>query len=650
MMVNKVKRLISIVLIAALVILPSCSGKFSSDESELVIGVEGITAELNPLYASNDSDRAISAQIFATVQRLNSRNALVNYGGGISYELVGENQVKYTVTLRDDMFFSDGTNVTIDDLIFFYHLISDATYDGVYSDWHLNDIVGLNEYYYDDVDYSDSVAEIEAEVQANYSSLTISKSDFVNYLIANGLEGKFVGGLDSVSPSGKTWREYFTEIEYFDELENLGENPTDMELLKVAARAEAENNPLAYNPQSYYKEILLGEYLGSNYSDGADVTSISGIRKVNDYSCTILFNSRNINAVSEINIPIMSRAVYESDYVKGNASAVKEKASSAIGSGPYVLKESGDKGVKLVANEYYFGSLPDFASLRFVDLEAENIDPVDAINNGDVDIISVTATDDVLSSLDSDKIKTSVSNVNNYVSVFFNPDTLELGERKSLAGFCNFNKLLSEEIGRHYTAVYMPLSIRFDEYPADVISPVYSENTYSNYLLLNPDGIGEVTAYCVAPENSLEHTVLKSYKKVLADNGITLEIVLSDAAQLDEAIASGKADLWIEAVSDGATCDKYDYYNSSGIYNKTGFSDAELDALTASLHSAVGFSDRKSMVKSLLGLVMAQALECPLYQLQTVTAYNTDKISPDSFGDNFDYDGFTYVLPLLKRK
>ena len=146
MMVNKVKRLISIVLIAALVILPSCSGKFSSDESELVIGVEGITAELNPLYASNDSDRAISAQIFATVQRLNSRNALVNYGGGISYELVGENQVKYTVTLRDDMFFSDGTNVTIDDLIFFYHLISDATYDGVYSDWHLNDIVGLNEY------------------------------------------------------------------------------------------------------------------------------------------------------------------------------------------------------------------------------------------------------------------------------------------------------------------------------------------------------------------------------------------------------------------------------------------------------------------------------------------------------------------------
>ena len=143
-MIN-VKRLISILLVAAIIILPSCSGKFSSDDSELVIGVEDITAEFNPLYAVNESDKAISSQIFSTVQRMNSHNALVNYCGGISYELIGENQVKYTVTLRDDLFFSDGTNVTIDDLIFFYHLMSDATYDGVYSDWHLNDIVGLNE-------------------------------------------------------------------------------------------------------------------------------------------------------------------------------------------------------------------------------------------------------------------------------------------------------------------------------------------------------------------------------------------------------------------------------------------------------------------------------------------------------------------------
>lgn len=647
----KIKRLISMVLVAAIIILSSCSGKFGSDNSELIIGVENITANVNPLYAVNESDRVISSQVFATVQRMNSHNALVNYCGGISYELVGENQVKYTVTLRDDLFFSDGTNVKIDDLIFFYHLISDATYDGVYADWHLNDIVGLDEYYYDDVDFYNSVAEIEADIEENYSPSTIAKSDFVNYLIANGLEGKFIGGLDSLSPSGKTWREYFTDIEYTEELEKLGDNPSDMELLKVAARAEAENNPLAYSPQNYYREILLGEYLGSNYSDGADVTSISGIRKVNDYSCTILFNSRNINAVSEINIPIMSRSVYAAEYVKGNASVIKEKASSAIGAGPYVLKEIGDKTVKLTANEHYFGGKPDFTSLRFVDLKAENKDPVEAINNGEVDIISVTATDDVLNSFDSDKIKTSVSNNNCYVSVFFNSRTLELGQRKSLAGFCNFNKLLSTEIGRNYTAVYMPLSVRFEEYPSDVIAPVYSENTYSNYLRLNPEGkMDNITAYCTASDSSLEYKVLNNLKSVLAENGIKMVIILADSARLEEDVISGKADLWIETVYDGATCDKYDYYNSAGKLNKTSINDAEIDAVTASLHGAVGFSDRQAMIKSLFNLVMAQAVECPLYQLQTVTAYNVKKISPDSFGDNFDYDGFTYVLPHLKRK
>jgi hypothetical protein len=70
---------------------------------------------------------------------------------------------------------------------------------------------------------------------------------------------------------------------------------------------------------------------------------------------------------------------------------------------------------------------------------------------------------------------------------------------------------------------------------------------------------------------------------VLEKNGIKTEIILVDStALLEEAIISGKADLWIEFVPDGQTCDKYDYYNSAGTINKTGLNDAEIDALTAS--------------------------------------------------------------------
>ena len=141
---------------------------------------------------------------------------------------------------------------------------------------------------------------------------------------------------------------------------------------------------------------------------------------------------------------------------------------------------------------------------------------------------------------------------------------------------------------------------------------------------------------------------LNEYKTLLSKKGITLNIVVADAAGLDAAITSGKADIWIDFVPDGATSDKYDYYNSAGTLNKTAVNDNKINELTAGIRSAIGLSARASMVSNLLDQVMEQAVEFPLYQLQLVTIYNTDTIDPASFGDSFDYDGFEYALPVLK--
>lgn len=642
------KALVSIFLVFSLFLLTSCGDSFSAKDTELVIGVENIDGELNPLYSVSESDKIISSQIFGYVQIQGTDNSLVNSCGGISYEYVGDSQVKYTVTLRDDMFFSDGRNVTIDDLIFFYHFAADATYDGVYSDWYLNDIVGLKEYYYDDADYVRSLAQIDSEVTEKYSSSTISKSDYINYLIATKLEGKFAAGLNSLSPNGKTWADYFRSIEYIDELEKLGTAPSETELLSVAARAEVENNPQSYNPQGFYKEKLIREYIGSNYSDGDDVSSISGIRKINDYSCTVLFNSRNLNAVSEINAPIISKADYETDYVKGSAASIKQKISSAVGSGPYKLEKTEDGTVILSSNEFYHGGKPDFSVLKFSDLALQKTDPVDAINKGIVDIISVDASDEVISQISTDNIKTVISNKKSYISVFFNTASLDLPVRKALSGLCNLNLFLSSEIGRYYTAVYMPLSIRFPEYPTDVISPVYSEKIFDAYRTMYPDGIKAVDAYYSGSENDIGYRILTEYKNILSENGISMNTVICSENELMSAIASGKADLWVESVADTPTCDKFEYYNSVGSMNKTGLNNGDINVLTASVRSAIGFSDRNELTRRLLNSVMEQAVECPVCQLQTVTAYNTEKISPDSVGENFDYDGFVYVLSELK--
>ncbi|MBR2868798.1 MAG: hypothetical protein IKB88_07030 [Clostridia bacterium] len=642
--------LVSLILIFSVIVLSACSADLSSEVASLNIGVDGIGDNFNPLYAETETEKNISSLIFGTVQRQSTDNSLINQCGGISYEYVGEDRIKYTVTLRDDMYFSDGTHVTIDDVIFFYHFISDATYDGAYSDWYRNDIEGLSEYYYDDKDYNNYLTSLSNKVYETYAPENIAKSDYINYLIATKLEGKFINGLDSPSPNGKSWREYFTSIEYSQELEKLGNNPSEIQLLTVAARAEAENNPLAYDPRDYYADILLRDYIGLNYSDGTDVSSISGIRKVNDYSCTILFNSRNINAVSQINVPIISKAALAADYVKGNAASMRDKAASFIGAGPYKFYKTENNTLTLTENEFYYSDKPDFNTLVFRDLTAENVDFIDAVKKGTVDVISINATDNNLKKLESDSLKTVISNQKKYISIFFNCKTLELSERKALSGLCNFNDLLSGEIGRYYSAVYMPLSIRFSEYPSQVIAPVYSSSTFDAYKALNPQGIKPVTAYIYAPEDSLEFRILEEYKSLLSQKGITLSIKkVADYSQLCKAIESGEADLWIDSVNDTPTCDKFEYYNSMGELNITGLNDINIDTLTQSIRESVGFSNRKDMTSKLLNSVMEQAVECPVCQLQTVTVFNTDKILKDSIGDNFDYDGYAYILPLLKE-
>lgn len=623
---------------------------FSVGGEELKIGVENIVGNFNPLYSENETDNEIMKQVYLSVLRPSADNTLKNFCGGISYEFVGDSQVKYTITIRDDLRFSNGNYATIQDIISFFYLISDATYDGAYSDWYLNDIVGLKEYYFDDTDYQSSITAIENVISANYTLTTIEKADYAEYLAATSLEGKFDGNLDSAAPSGESWRDYFIRFQYNEELEALGANPSDEEVLALAAKVEAEQNPLAYNPENWFREKLYNEYIEKNYSNGISVDTIEGIKKVNDYTCTVLFNSRNINAISQINVPVISAEYYSSQYIKGEAAKIKEIEGRPCGCGPYYITESSEDEVTLSANEYYFEGASDFTSLKFIDLSDEKKSAAESVASGNIDVATTLASAQIINELNGKQVKYFVNDLDEYSSVFFNTLTLNYQQRKALMGLCSLNTSIEKQIGSYYTGLKRPLSVRFNEYPSEITEAYYKESAYTAYTILTDEPIPELTACIINGADFLQSAWLEEYKSILSSNGIKLNIItVANADELRSAVAAGSVDLWIENVSEEATCDSFERFNSSGKLNYAGFNNSEIDALTVQIRAAVGLSDKKVLTEKLLELVMEQAIECPLYQRQTVTIYNSETVSNESFSSDFDYDGFTYAISSLKK-
>ncbi|MBR6638595.1 MAG: ABC transporter substrate-binding protein, partial [Lachnospiraceae bacterium] len=109
----------------------------------------------SPFFYQTAYDAQAFELVFVNVCELNENNELVDKAGHINAELIehedGSVQTVYTITLKENMRFSDGEAVTVDDLIFSYYVLADPTYDGTDTFASSIDIVGLEEYVNDDL-------------------------------------------------------------------------------------------------------------------------------------------------------------------------------------------------------------------------------------------------------------------------------------------------------------------------------------------------------------------------------------------------------------------------------------------------------------------------------------------------------------------
>ena len=96
------------------------NNKDGKAEQSLSVGLESLDGVFNPFYGSNGGDVLIVSSVFDYVCEMNDNGEPADRGGSVAFEEIqsedGQKQYLYTVTVKKDMYFTDGEEVTIDDV------------------------------------------------------------------------------------------------------------------------------------------------------------------------------------------------------------------------------------------------------------------------------------------------------------------------------------------------------------------------------------------------------------------------------------------------------------------------------------------------------------------------------------------------------
>lgn len=113
---------------SALLLLASAQAHYLVDiprqDGSLTEGIVGSARFINPLLATTDADRDLAALIYAGLMKVSPDGTLVPELAE-SYEIIDKG-LAYTFTLRENIFFHDGSPVTADDVIFTIEKAKDA--------------------------------------------------------------------------------------------------------------------------------------------------------------------------------------------------------------------------------------------------------------------------------------------------------------------------------------------------------------------------------------------------------------------------------------------------------------------------------------------------------------------------------------------
>ena len=426
---------------------PDGNGDENKD-TPLVVGYSAFNQKFSPFFSETEYDQDV--WVMTSLSMLNSdRQGQIIMNGiegethnynGTDYTYYGpadceivqkdDGTVDYNFKMREDLVFSDGEKVTIDDVIFSMYVLCDPTYDGN-STLYAAPIQGMAAYRAgmttlakalaaagrDNADFTYWTEEQQTKFWDNFDKGLVPFAEgIVAYCVQAGsnTEGDIAGaaanwGFDGLAADA-TIQDFAMAIgnQYGWVFSAMEKEVGNSDALSTMMDADVYN-----------------DYPTTGVKTGESADSITGIKKTGDYSMTVTLDKVDATAIYQLGVTIAPLHYYgdtaqfdaennKFGFPKGDLSSVRAKTTEPMGAGPYKFLKYEDGVVYFEANENYFLGAPKTKYLNFQQCMSDD-DKLNGVITGTIDITDPTFSNDTVdaitkanngSGVDGDKVTT----------------------------------------------------------------------------------------------------------------------------------------------------------------------------------------------------------------------------------------------------
>ena len=413
------------------------SGGATTGETPLVVGYSPFSSKFSPFFSETAYDQDVwvmtqlglltsdrtGAIIYKGIEgeTVNYNGTDYTYYGPADLEVVenADGTVDYNFTLREDLKFSDGEPLTVDDVIFSMYVLCDPTYEGN-STLYAQPIVGMAEYRAgmttlskalaaagrDNTDFTNWTEEQQTKFWDNFDKgLVPFAQEICDYVVSAGAAAE----TDSVAAKASQWGFTLADDATVEDFAMaIGEK---YGWIFSAMEGETAGSALA----DLMDADVYNDYPVMGVKTGESADSITGIKKIDDYHMTVTMTKVDAVAIYQLGISIApmhyygNKDLYDYDnnsfgFPKGDLSSVRAKTTQPMGAGPYKFIKFENGTVYFEANENYFQGAPKTKYVNFLECISDD-DKLNGVTTGTIDI-----TDPSMSADTADAIVTANSN------------------------------------------------------------------------------------------------------------------------------------------------------------------------------------------------------------------------------------------------